>query len=207
MGFIEEVEQMSRERNKKLQEDIEKERRIEQKKQEGLRLQKNSEMEEEERLYRLRREAEVQFNASGLKTMLSRLNEVRAIRSFWSGGSNVKEEYWKQKKLASETSKASKDGSFHTKVVVSDETRNMTRWTYVSTEKFFNIITDSTGLITFKYGTILPRHKEIQRSVWTKSPNLLEELLKKAFISPRTIMIRGEYHSSTNLSDGPGFST
>ena len=181
MGFIEEMEQMSRERNKKLQEDEEREKRIRQGNLDRLNLQSKIELEETKRQHRLRREAEVQFTASGLGTMLSRLINAGAIRDY------LPVEFWDERR---------EDGLFHTKVIVSEKKRFIFHPSHpkdVITQRFFNIITDSTGLITFEYGTILPRYKEIQRSVWEKDPNLLEELLRKVFISPRTIREKEEH--------------
>lgn len=209
MGFIEKEEEKSRERAEKTREDAERKRRINQENLDRLRLQKDIELEEKKRLYRLQREAEIQFNISGLKTMLSRLKEVGSIRSFSSKSDaeqvseNVDKEYGRDGTLPSEEvwpegywrKFENKDGSFHTKVIVSDENRNITRWKYVNTERFFHITTDSRGLITFEYGTRSVRYEKAQRSEWRKDPNLLEDLLEKAFNSPRTIKTKGEYPS------------
>jgi len=209
MGFIEREEQKSIERNKKLQEDKERERRAYQEDQDRLHLQKAAVLGEKKRLYRLRREAKVQFTASGLSEMLGRLIKAQAIRRVISDevvGEDVEpkvpERFWDEMKI--------KDGLFRTEVIISDEKRyksssividesnpfsarylSRTR-EYVNTKRSFNIITDSTGLIVFKYGTIFRRHKEVQRSVWGKDSNLLEYLLEKAFSSPRTIIAQGE---------------
>lgn len=201
MGFIEKLEQKSRGRNKKSQEDGERELRVYQENQDRLRLQKTFVMEEKKRLLKLRREAKVQFAASGLVEMLDRLRKARAIKSSLSESVveedrelHLSERDWEEMKI--------KDGSFRTKVIVS-EGRRGDKWTYVDTERFFNIITDSTGLITFEHGTRFPRHREIQRSVWGKDPNLLEEVLEKAFKSPQEARgtVKHPRYSSSTFSD------
>lgn len=148
--------------------------------------------------------------------MLSRLREAGSIRSFSLKSTAeqifseyVDREYERDGTLPSKEALPerywkefnNKDGSFHTKVIVSDENRDIGPGRYVNTKRFFNIITDSTGLITFEYGTrFFPHYKKVQPSVWGKDPNLLEEVLETAFKSPRTIRAKGEHRHEYNDS-------
>lgn len=202
MGFIEELEQRNKEEIKKWQEEKERETKARQEEQEKLRIQETTEMEDKKRLYRLWRESESQFNASGLGTMLGRLRSISAISEFSPEKSDWEtiygyskdgtlppeevwpEKYWKEFK--------NKDGAFHVKVVVSTHTKSGSGYRYTVIEKSFNIIADPSGSITFKYGGFFGGYNKIDKSVWQQNPNELEKLLEKSFKSPIVTRTAGE---------------
>lgn len=194
MGFIEDLERRNKEETKKWQEEGERKTEARQQEQEKLRIQEAMEMEDKKRLYRLWRESESQFNASGLGTMLERLSRISAISKFSPEKSDWEtiygysrdgtlppeevwpEKYWKEFK--------NKDGAFHVKVVVSTDIEKGSGYRYTEIEKFFNIVAGHNGSITFEYGGFFGGHNKIDKSVWQVNPNELEKLLEKSFKNP-----------------------
>lgn len=170
MGFIEEMEKRKQQQT---QEELDRKTKLEAQRQVATQQEQSRRLEEKrekERLLGLQKESELKFNESGVPNLLRRLIGIGSIDYF-----NTEER---------------DDGMYGCKVTKSSRKigsisrRGESGYSNVYINRIFRIKTDSTGTITFQYGTIWPHEKTIEQSVWKGSPYILEELLEKAYKSP-----------------------
>jgi len=172
MGFIEERE--SRKQHQ-IRQELSRKAELEKQRQITAQEKQNRSLEEQrkkERLLGLQKESKLKFDESGMSSLLERLRKIGDISNFGAEDRS--------------------DGMYCCRVEISSrKTGTISRTTNYNTSyysvyvtKLFRIITDSSGTITFQYGSSWPHKKTIEQPIWKDNLPMLEESLGRAYESP-----------------------